>query len=777
MFQRIGTPMASAIALACVIPSNVKAQAAGEAQPLPPVVVETQPAPPAAAKKASSKKKSTPSTQTAVVPAAEPEPQPSAATELGSYNPALDLPPMDLPAGTTITTAGPVYGYQAFSAFSSTKTATPIEQIPQSIQVIPRSIIEDQNSLTVSEAIQNASNVQGPNSRSLGNSSLYPYTIRGFGAQAWLDGMVMPFSAGDRDSMVNIERIEILKGPNAILYGGAAGAPIGGAVNIVSKLPTNKASSEFGFTFGSQSYIQPYFDINQPIASDGTVLFRITGEYTGADSFVDVLEQDRYSISPTLTLTNKTDTTLIVQGRFSRAEQQTYQGLPVTGTIVGDFRIDPKMFIGPADIPRGYSEVKGVTVSLDHRFDDVWSGSIKARWSEGSFEQNTQTIVGADYPVNGVPLFLSTWGLANSEQYARLSEFSVNPNANARFVLGASRNILTLGADYSRVKQSGYLTADVLPAFVDLTAPTPLFPPYADPVPTVGWNLFNDVQNIYTTKGAYAQIQSSLYERVHLLAGVRAAKIEVEQVELALGFPTETVTDAYKALPRAGIVVDLLSGLSAYASYSEGMQAVARQRPTGISPPEYSQQREIGFKYNFWNELSGTVSYFEIDRDNVEVLFGFNSLFANQKADGFEVDTIWQPNRNWQVLASYGYTNAVFADDLLGVPAGNKFPYVPAHSGRLWVNYTFDEPLLQGWSVGAGIYAASGSYVDNANLWKTDSYFTVDAKVGYENDWMRASFNVKNLTGEEYFVPYAFLGGQVAPGDDRAYYGTFAYKY
>jgi iron complex outermembrane receptor protein len=102
---------------------------------------------------------------------------------------------------------------------------------------------------------------------------------------------------------------------------------------------------------------------------------------------------------------------------------------------------------------------------------------------------------------------------------------------------------------------------------------------------------------------------------------------------------------------------------------------------------------------------------------------------------------------------------------------------VPAHSGRVWVNYDFDRDVLKGWSVGAGVYAASDQFVDFANVYKTGGYFTVDAKIGYENEKFAASFNVKNLTGEEYFVPYSWLGGQVAPGADRAFYGMLVYKY
>ena len=195
---------------------------------------------------------------------------------------------------------------------SSTKTATPLEEIPQSIQVLPKSLLDDQGSRSVTEAIQNVSNAQGVNILGIGNTDLQPLRIRGFGAEQWLDGLPVNYNVGDRDAFANVERIEVLKGPSAILYGGGPGAPVGGAVNVVSKLPTDRAHGEAGVIFGSHAYVRPYFDVDQPLTANGTVLFRVTGEYGASDSFVDVLQSERYSINPTLTLTDKSTTTLTI---------------------------------------------------------------------------------------------------------------------------------------------------------------------------------------------------------------------------------------------------------------------------------------------------------------------------------------------------------------------------------------------------------------------------------------------------------------------------------
>ena len=510
-------------------PPAAPAQSQAASSQLPPLVVEkpvVRRAAPKPKRAGASQAHSNPQ-RTAAAPSASPSPEKKdPATTLGSYNRANDLPGVKLPPGTTQTTAGPVDGYQAVSAFSATKTATPIEQIPQSITVIPRSVIDDQNNVTVTEALQNASNVQGVNALAIGTTALPGLTtIRGFSAQYWLDGMNVNYSLGDRDTLSNVERIEVLKGPNAILYGGGTGAPVGGAYNVVSKLPTDVASVEAGATIGSYGYVQPYFDINQPLTADKTVLLRFTGAYTSSGSFIDDLNQQRYSLNPTLTFTNKSDTNLTIQGNFSRYDQQSYEGLPAVGTVSGNFRINPNLFIG--NVPMSYSETNGATVTLDHRFDSVWSFDVKARFTDQGFDQKSQSTQFAAPDVGP-----TTWSLYDVDLTQRQQEFTINPNLQARFDLGPSQNVWLIGADYSHVTDSGHMFLDSGVPPVDLLN-NPVFPtPFINPNPaSPTFYPYYDFHSSYVTEGVYTQLQSTLFDRIHLLGGLRLANIDVNYLE------------------------------------------------------------------------------------------------------------------------------------------------------------------------------------------------------------------------------------------------------
>lgn len=702
MYRRVAFSSASVIALQLAIfsvPDPASAQTS--ANPLPSVTVDAPgPRRPVAARATRDNATTARSRRARTRPVVAPQ-----------------VPVVTSEVPVTQTTAGAVQGYRALTASSATRTDTPLERIPQNIVVIPRSVIEDQGATTVSEAVTNVSNVRPVDTRMIGNVEQVPVKIRGFGAEMWTDGYPGNlFLAGDRDGLANVERIEVLKGPNALLYGGGAGSPVGGTINVISKLPMDKARYEVGGTFGSYQYWNPYFDINQPLNDTKTALFRITGEYGQSNSFTDVLTPSHYNVNPTLTLTNREDTSLTIQGFVSEHRQQAYPGLPVDGTLFGAYRVRRDLYFGDPNIPLTYSRAQGATVTFDHQFNEIWSTSIRARVSRSEFDQFSQSPLNDPTFTGGTPVAQPAFfDVNNLDILDKQKEFSINPSVKARFKAGPTENTVLFGADYSRVKDSGYMNADLiglLGVTADLSSPNPAFPAYTRPDPSSPTFVqFFKFDNTYLTKALYTQLQSTIYDRIHLLAGVRLNSIDTTYNEFATTPPGVFKTDATKALPRTGVVVDVFKGLSLYASYGEGMKWTPFSTAFTAGPPETSQQREAGVKFNWGNMLTATVAVFDIDRQNVPyTTAAFAGALSTQKSRGYEADVIFQPNSNWSVLASYGYTDAFFVTDTPSAPAGNKLPYVPQNSGRVWANYKFDGPWT-GWSAGAGVYAASGQYV------------------------------------------------------------------
>ena len=452
--------------------------------------------------------------------------------------------------------------YDLKDSTSATRTNTPIKQIPQSVIAIPRSVIDDQQNITVNEALKNASGIVTNDEFS--SPAFETTRVRGFPAEQLIDGFTQYYNPGDRESLVNVQSLEVLKGSNAVLFSGGSGSPVGGVININSKLPQNKAFGELGIKVGTDSFVQPFFDVNQPLTQNA--LFRITGEYTKAESNVDVIDQKRYNINPSITLTNNDDTTFTFQGKVSRWKQQEYQGLPATGTVAGNINIKDDLFIGNKNIPDSTSDFKGFWATLDHRISDQWSFNVKARYAESEFEEIAQSIVGAGGSFAGnAPFFApSTWGLANLNLYQRQREQSILANTTFKFDAGITKNTLLLGVDYTILKDDGYLTSDAFltTATVDLLNPD-FSAPYVDPGKSA-FTTFNDSKLKNTTYGAYVQLQSDIAEKLHLLLGLRQAHVALNYQELALS--TSQKVDDDKLLPRVGAVFDLSDSFSLFAS-------------------------------------------------------------------------------------------------------------------------------------------------------------------------------------------------------------------
>jgi iron complex outermembrane receptor protein len=637
-------------------------------------------------------------------------------------------------------------GYYVNKSSSATKTDTPLKEIPQSVHIIPKSLIEDQQSISVSEVLNNVSSVV-PN---LGISTpAYESTkIRGFASEQLLDGFTQYYNAGDRDSLINVKQLEVLKGSNAVLFSGGSGSPVGGVINIISKLPEAKAFGEIGYKTGSYNFNRTFFDLNQPL--NNNILFRITSEYTDAKSHLDVIDKKSYNINPSITFTDNDKTSLSFQGKVSRWSQQEYQGLPATGTVSGNFRLKSDMFIGPQNIPDSKSNFDGIWATLDHKLNDVWSINAKARYAESKFDEYAQIISGNS--PDRTDLSPSTWSLYNTQLSQKQTEKSFLFNTTAKFDWGVTKNTLLLGADYSKYKDKGFmdlessLDSDALKimgyaiALNDLTITncgnlytnslntasctasttsllSPSYGPYTKPGPALD-NIF--VTN--TTYGYFAQIQSNVFDRLHLLASLRQAHIGIDYTGPELDLTATYVnvfsnnfssvynssssnTSKDKLLPRIGAVFDLTKEASVFANYSEGMRGQPFALFTGTPEPEETHQKEAGIKYST-DSLSGQFAVYHIERSHVAVPVSLtrSSTDGEQESKGFDTDITWKPSSEVRLLANYGYTDAEYTNSvrLSNITPGRKLVGIPKNSARVWINYDFPQDALRGLSAGVG---------------------------------------------------------------------------
>lgn len=384
-------------------------------------------------------------------------------------------------------------------------------------------------------------------------------------------------------------------------------------------------------------------------------------------------------------------------------------------------------------------------------------------------------MVGSDGLQANIPLIgPSTWALINGMLTQEQDEIAVAAHLRGKFAALGAQHTMVVGGDHARIDDEVLLLAEGGPGLVDLADPV-FAAPFVIPVRSAATTL-SDNTATYVTEGIYTQLQTDIGDRVHLLGGLRLGHLRVDGTENITGEPQ--VSEAVKVLPRAGVLVDLFGGLSAFAGYSEGMTTVFLSAYRGLAQPEFSRQKEAGFKFEFGGGLSGSAAVFDIDRWDVPVVDNFLIPVgtSRERSQGAETDFIWQPNASLKVLASYAFVDAELVEaNQLALPGSQRIG-VPKHSGRLWLNYEFDAAPIKGWSVGLGLYSASEAAVNLANTFFTDPYVTVDAKIAYTTDNFTVTASAKNITDELYFVPHQYLGGRVARGEPQAFYLTVTHR-
>ncbi|MGC6328934.1 TonB-dependent siderophore receptor [Rhizorhabdus sp. FW153] len=668
---------------------------------------------------------------------------------------AQDQSPQGWTADTIVVT-GSKPGYAVPETTTGTRTATPIEKVPQSIQTITRALIVEQDLQTLSDALVNVSGVV-PNG--VEQSVLQPTLVRGFAVNYYIDGVPtyqLPASVGDPGTLVNVERIDVAKGPTATLYGGGAGAPLSGIVNLVSRDPYESLGIKLTGRGGSFGTVGGEADVNLPLAAG--IAVRVTGMVDSADSYIDFVSRDRKAIFPTLAVGLGSDTTLMVRGRYSRIAQTEYAGLPVS-LLEPVALIDRDVYAGSRDMPRTWIENKGVTGSLTHRFSDRVEANLTVARVITGFEER------GSFPFGQIAGTVYNFGTAflPSESKKTFATASLT----ARVGEGPIRQTILVGVDYDATNYFGAMYFNPAWALIDFANPLPAPSFGGDP------GFFFDQNDRLRSFAAFAQDQIAIGDRLDVTLGLRWTRIKVRS---NVGVTTED--KAGKVTPRIGATYRLVDGLSLFAGYAEGFQGVVGGGFYTIVPkPETSQAWEGGFKFAApIKGLTGTASLYRITRQNVvtaDPVIPFASIqTGEQRAQGAELDLIYEPTPSFSLLFNYAYTDAKVTRDN-SLPVGDRLRAVPAHSGRLAARYRFRDGALQGFALGAGVTAVSRRELTLPNSASIKGLALVDAQASYDLGPVSLAISVTNLLGNKGLEPYQYFGGPyVIPTQPRSAFLT-----
>lgn len=649
-------------------------------------------------------------------------------------------------------------GYRVPNATTATRTDTPLRDIPQSIQVVPRQVLEDRQVIRASDALRNVSGVQRGNTTGNADASEI-FNIRGF----------QQFGGNLRDGVrdgqgitetANLERIEVLKGPASILYGNL---DPGGIVNYVTKQPLSEPFYAVGLQVGSFGLVRPTLDFSGPLNPEGTLLYRLNAVYEKGGNFRNFdTEIERFFISPVVTWNISDRTDLTLEFEYLNDKRPFDRGIVAFGTGIADIPFDrvlgePDDFIERTELRAGYR--------FEHRFNDNWTIRNRFRF----YSRDTITSQTQSFGLNERTgeLGRGFFGTETEEE-----AYALQTDIVGNFATGSVNHTLLFGADLS------WQTNDVLVPFAEAASINIFNPVYRVVTrPARGQfppedTSFNQTQT--NSFGFFLQDQITLAENLKLLIGGRFDNLDQSSTS------SEQQDQAFS--PRVGIVYQPIEPISLYASFSRSFQPNTRIRFDGsLLEPIRGTQYEVGVRGEFLNgRLTTNLAAYELTRSNIPAPDqdnpGFFIPVGEQRSRGIELDVTGEILPGWNIIASYAYTDArVTKDDNL--QPGNLIDGVPFNSASLWSTYEIQTGDLQGLGFGLGLFYVGERQGDVRNSFQVPSYLRTDASVFYRRNNWRVGININNLFNIDYIESTGQNRTRIDPGAPLTVRGTLSVEF
>ena len=641
--------------------------------------------------------------------------------------------------------------YRIIESSVGTRTDTPVINVPQSIQAIPDEVLDEQGVTNLGDAIRNSAGVT--TGRVASDAPSITPVIRGFESKNTLRNGLRDTTLGTLSEITNVERIEVLKGPASVLFGQG---DLGGTVNLITKVPLNEPSYKFDFQAGQFGLYRPSIDITGPLGNrSDSPAYRLTSSYQWSDSFRDFEERRTFFVSPVLKLINSDKTQLIAE-----LEHLTYNTtgsapeLPALGTVIdnSEGEVDSSANLGEPSL----SENESRATRWGYRFKHDFSDNLKFT--------NELLISNVDVPRSDFVLPTTLGGDNRTlnrilvENPNELSSLNLNTSLAGKFATGNIKHELLFGVEVSRDTFEDRLDINGL-------APIDIFnPEYSEQV-------FNELGTFEDTKtetnsiGFYLQDQISLSDQwIVVLGGRFDIADQTYEDRRAPNNSFERTDEAFS--PRAGIVYKPAENISFYGSYTRSFKPVIGQE-VFLDPvtseriegdpfePEIGTQYEIGVKADLLdNKLSTTLALFHLERTNVieESARGQvgSEQTGKQRSQGVEVSVAGEITPEWNIIASYAYTDAIISEDDV-LPEGNFLRNVPEHAASLWTTYQIKSGNLRGWGLGLGLYYVGERQGDLNNSFTLPSYLRTDASLFYRRSNLSASLNFQNLFDVNYY--------------------------
>jgi catecholate siderophore receptor len=643
--------------------------------------------------------------------------------------------------------------YQAPLITSGTKTLTQLRDVPQSITVVTREQIKDQQMLSISDVVRYVPGItahQGENNRDQiifrGNSSSADFFLNGVrdDVQYYRD-------------LYNLDRVEVLRGPNAMIFGRGGG---GGVINRVTKEAGFTPLREISLLAGSFNNKRAAMDFDQPF--NDKVAFRANGVYENSKSFRNRVDLERYGINPTLTFAATKQTKLtfsyerFVDTRVADRGISSFQGRPLD--------IGISTFFGNPDDSHVRAHVNLGTATVEH-LASKWT--VRNRTQFGDYDRFYQNYVPGAVSADKTQVALTAYNNATQRQNV-FNQTDVTYAAST----GRIRHTLLVGAEFGLQLTDNFRNT----GFFNNTA-TSVSAPLANPtinIPVTFRQSATDADNHLKTKIAatYVQDQVEFSRYFQAVAGVRFDRFDLQYFNNRNDDRLSRVDGLVS--PRAGIIFKPVAQVSVYGNYSvsylpsSGDQFSSLTTITQQVKPEKFNNYEAGVKWDVNRFLALTTAVFRLDRTNTRSIDPNDPTrivqTGSQRTNGFEFGLSGSVTRVWGIAGGYAYQDAFVTSATTAARAGAIVGQTPHHNFSLWNNYQ----ILSRLGVGLGVIHRSDMFATIDNMITLPSYTRADVAVFFSiTERIRLQANVENLFDKKYFVN-ADSNTNISPGYPRA---------
>ncbi len=636
---------------------------------------------------------------------------------------------------------------------SATKTMTPLRDVPQSITIVTHEQMADQMMTSIGDVIRYVPGItahQGENNRDQlvirGNSTSADFFVNGIrdDVQYYRD-------------IYNMDRVEALKGPNALIFG-RGGA--GGVINRVTKeagfAPLHEVTLEGG-SFGNKRFAA---DFNQPLGDK--VALRLNGVYENSDSFRKYVNLERYGVSPTVTINASEQTKITISFENFHDYRTADRGISSFQRRPVDVPIST-FFGNPNDSHVGAVANLG-SVTVEHQIGGL---NIRNRTQFANVDRWYQNFVPGAITADKSLVAISSYNNATN----RLNMFN-QTDLTYTLHTGAIRHTLLGGIEIGRqltgnFRNTGYFNNTATSLGIPLSNPT-IF------TPTTFRQSATDAGNHLRTNlgAAYVQDQIQLSRYFQVLAGVRIDHFDLQYRNNRNGDFLRRIDNLIS--PRAGLVFKPIAAISIYASYSvsylpsSGDQFSSLTTITQQVKPERFNNYEVGVKWDVSRALSFTTAVYRLDRSNTRSTDPNDPTrivqTGSQRTNGVEIGATGSVTRKWRVAGGYAYQDGFVTSATTAARAGAQVGQVPHNTFSLWNNYQ----ILPRLGAGLGILNRSDMFAAIDNTVIVPSYTRADAALYFSiTERIRLQANVENLFDKTYYLN-ADSNTNISPGSPRA---------